>query len=38
MRFYDRLTQAVLRRPVELEQYASGDYQTALGRQGSSAA
>ena len=34
MRCYDRLTQAVLRRPVELGQYASGDYQTALGRQG----
>jgi len=27
---YDRITQAVLRRPVELGQYASGDYPQAL--------
>ena len=30
MRFYERLTQPVLRRPVELGQYASADYRRAL--------
>jgi putative transposase len=30
MRFYDRLTQAMLRRPVELGQYACGDYTALL--------
>ncbi len=30
MRFYDPLTQRVLRRPVESTQYASGDYQRVL--------
>jgi putative transposase len=30
MRFYDRLTQAVLRRPVELEQYLSIRYTERL--------
>ena len=30
MRFYDRLTQAVLRRPVELGQYASAEYRAVL--------
>jgi integrase-like protein len=30
MRFYNRLTQPVLRRPVELAQYASADYRRAL--------
>jgi putative transposase len=34
MRFYDRLTQAMLRRPVELGQYASGDYQEVLAQNG----
>ena len=34
MRFYDRLTQAVLRRPVELGQYARGDYQQVLAAAG----
>jgi putative transposase len=34
MRFYDRHTQAVLRRPVELGQYASGDYQEVLTQNG----
>jgi transposase InsO family protein len=34
MRFYDRLTRAVLRRPVELGQYASGDYQRVLTEHG----
>jgi transposase InsO family protein len=34
MRCYDRLTQAVSRRPVELAQYASGDYQAVLAAEG----
>jgi putative transposase len=34
MRCYDRLTQTVLQRPVELGQYASGDYQQALAAEG----
>ena len=34
MRFYDPLTQRVLRRPVESTQYASGDYQTVLADHG----
>ena len=34
MRFYNRLTQAVLRRPVELGQYACGDYTTLLATRG----
>jgi putative transposase len=34
MRFYDRLTQAMLRRPVELGQYASDDYQEVLALHG----
>src|SRR2546426_12251339 len=34
MMSYDRITQAVLRRPVELGQYASGDYQRVLAQHG----
>ena len=34
MMSYDRITQAVLRRPVELGQYASADYQRALAARG----
>ena len=34
MTFYDRLTQRLLRGPVESTQYASGDYQRALAQHG----
>jgi putative transposase len=34
MRFYDRLTQAMLRRPVELGQYACADYTALLAAHG----
>ena len=34
MRFYDRLTGAMLRRPVELGQYARGEYQQILAQHG----
>ena len=34
MRFYDPLTQRVLRRPVESTQYASGNYQAVLAAEG----
>ena len=34
MTFYDRLTQRLLRGPVESTQYASGDYQRVLAQHG----
>src|SRR5437867_5845138 len=34
MTFYDRLTQRLLRGPVESTQYASGDYQRMLAQHG----
>jgi putative transposase len=34
MRYYDRLTQAVLQRPVELAQYACAEYSALLAAHG----